>query len=87
MGNELVGYSFCGVGLLSLLCSFERVNSFFANYLPQISKFPSLTFQIFGGFFLLIGILLLSKKGGKGKVSLEVPIYQGDRIVGYRRNK
>jgi len=87
MGTDLLGYSFCGVGFLSLLCSFDNVNSLLVKYLPFISKFPDLAFQIFGAVLILLGVFLISGKSKKTKTLVEVPIYQGNQVVGYRRQK
>ena len=69
MGTDLLGYSFCGVGFLSLLCSFDNVNSLLVKYLPFISKFPDLAFQIFGAVLILLGVFLISGKSKKQKHS------------------
>ena len=87
MADNLIGYGFCGIGLFSLLCSFDKFNTFVVKLLPFISDFPDLYFQIAGGIFVMIGVVFLAKKDKKPKTTSEVPIYRGDKIVGYRRER
>lgn len=87
MANSLIGYGFCGIGFLSILCSFDNVNSFAVKTLPFISGVQDLYFQIIGGIFVMLGVFILAGKNKKTKVLSEVPIYRGNQIVGYRRDK
>jgi len=87
MADSLLGYSFCGIGFLSILCSFDKINAFVVKTVPFISSFPDLYFQIAGGAFVLLGVFLLAGKSKKSKVLSEVPIYRGNQVVGYRRDR
>lgn len=54
----------------------------FSSFLSSVPK----TYSMIGGLVLvIIGIVLLNGTGS-AKQSPEVPIYQGKRIVGYRRH-
>jgi len=87
MANNLLGYGFCGVGLLSLVLSFDQFNSVVVKILPFISSFPDLYFQVAGGILIMFGVFLLAGKNKRSKPLLEVPIYSGNQIVGYRRDR
>ncbi len=87
MANNLIGYGFCGIGLLSLLSSFDKVNVIVVKVFPFFSSFPDLYFQIAGGVLIMLGVFLLAGKSKKSKSLLEVPIYKGNQVVGYRRER
>jgi hypothetical protein len=87
MADSLLGYGFCGIGFLSILCSFDKINAFVVKLAPVVSSFPDLYFQIAGGAFVMLGVFLLTGKNKKSKVLSEVPIYKGNQVVGYRREK
>lgn len=87
MGNNALGYTLCGAGFLSLLCSFDKVNVFVVKTLPVLAKFPDLYFQVAGGALIMFGVFLLAGKGKRSRVVSEVPIYHGNDVVGYRRQK
>lgn len=87
MANNLIGYGFCGLGFLSILCSFDKINAFAIKIFPFLSVLPDLYLQIGGGVFVMLGVFLLAGKNKKPKVLSEVPIYSGNQVVGYRRDK
>ncbi len=51
---------------------------------PILTSVPSLYITIAGVVLAGIGLVLLFK-GGTSKQSPEVPIYHGNKVVGYRR--
>lgn len=87
MGNDLIGYGLCGIGLASLLCSFDTINSFLTKSAPFISGISDLYFQVIGGVLIMTGVFILAGRNKKSKNISEVPIYKGNQIVGYRREK
>jgi len=52
--------------------------------IPFVSALPQLWVIIAGAVLIVLGGLILKLKGGK-QVKKEVPIYEGNKIIGYRR--
>lgn len=85
MASKTLGFVFIIVGALVLIARFF-VNSIFQS-IPFLNTLSDLNVIILGAILIVIGFFLLKGKGGKGKHLAEVPIFEGERIVGYRRHK
>lgn len=81
--NKTTGYILLGLGLISIVLSFEEMPSAIGLILPEFLSPTILT--ALGVILLLIGGFLSYKKS-EGKQPEEVPIYEGKNIVGYRRH-
>ena len=84
MVTKLLGYLITLVGIAGIaLRSFPKIGTF----LKIPATIPTLYITAGGGILVLIGIVLILKGDGGGYASAgrELPIYQGNRIVGYRR--
>jgi hypothetical protein len=71
-----------GIGVLAL--SVPPVNEFVGGYLSFIKGVNN--FVLIGVGLVLVLAGLLTMKNSRGKKLIEVPIYQGKNIVGYRRD-
>lgn len=80
--NKIIGYILSVFGIAALLLSFDAVQK--ASGLTMPSSLSNTVLTIIGLVLLGIGMFLIVKTGGSGKVK-EVPIYHGKEIVGYRR--
>ncbi|MEM4326341.1 MAG: hypothetical protein QXU40_03500 [Candidatus Pacearchaeota archaeon] len=82
MNWKFIGYLFAIGGLFSITAGIKLVysNFYFLQKIPQ-------NLLIFCGMVLVVfGVILISLNNGGGKV-IEVPIYEGKEVVGYRRIK
>lgn len=84
MGNKTLAYVLSGAGLLVLLSSFSTVKTFLAKYITGLSGISNIYLYIVGGVLILAGVYFLMGTASS-KQPVEVPIYQGKNIVGYRR--
>ena len=82
MVKKVLGYVFAGAGVLVSLASFPKIRVLFKIALP--AAISDNTVFIVGMGLLIIGAIFSFGTGGSSKK--EVPIYQGDKIVGYRRH-
>lgn len=76
---KLIGYIIAIIGLIII------ASSFFPQKLPLPSSIKPVYIMIAGIVILIIGIAL--SLGGSRQAAAEVPIYEGKKIVGYRRGK
>lgn len=76
--NKLLGYFTTGIGLIGLIVTYAPVNQLLGSPIP--ASLTTIATAV-TGIILVIGIFLLSKSKTKTK---EVPIYEGQKIVGYR---
>ncbi len=83
--SKSIGYILTIIGAIGVLLSFETVQKTVNVTLP--ASFSNNYLMIAGVVILLIGLMMsFGKKGLKGgKQASEVPIYQDNRIIGYRR--
>lgn len=84
MTTKILGYVLALLGVLAVIFSTPRVPQSLNLSLPAALSSTSLL--IVGIVLVLAGIFMLLK-GKKAKQSPEVPIYEGDKVVGYRRMK
>ena len=83
--KKLIGYVLSLVGLAGLLLSFESVTEALKITLPTFLSSNNLL--IISLALLVVGIFSLYNKGSsKKQKDVEVPIYKGKEIVGYRRH-
>lgn len=83
--KKIIGYIICLAGLFGIALTFPVVAKTLNITIP--AQITTQVLTIASIILILIGVVLLyTKKGSSGKVS-EVPIYHGDKIVGYRRHK
>ncbi len=84
--NKILGYVIVVIGLVALAVS---------SIPPLRTAFSFIPKSVFEGSYLLIadlviialGIDIVVSGGGASKRGEEVPIYEGKKIVGYRRMK
>ncbi len=76
---KLLGYVFSLLGAACLILSVEK----FYSKIPSIQFVPSFVLMMIGGGLIIVGIIFL--KGSVRRQAKEVPIYEGKKIVGYRR--
>jgi hypothetical protein len=82
--KKTLGYIISVVGLLGLLLTSDAMRTALSIKIP--AEMINTTWLIGSIIILGIGIVILFKgSGGSGKQPSEVPIYHGNKIVGYRR--
>ncbi len=86
MAKKKIGYIITLLGLASIALSFNQITTALKITLP--SQLTPDILLIAGIAILVIGLFLIRKKGPSisGQKSVEVPIYRGKEIIGYRRN-
>ena len=81
---KILGYIISIIGLIALALTVETVKKIVSLQLPPQLNNTILT--IVGVVILLIGIFLVIKNPDNSATkNVEVPIYQGNQIIGYRR--
>ncbi len=87
--KKILGYVVALVGVLIFALSLKQVQSFYLikQYLPFVAQTSNFIFIGVGVALIAVGILLLRTFGGgmKSSQAKEVPIYQGSKVVGFRR--
>ncbi|MCX8159132.1 MAG: hypothetical protein N3D20_02470 [Candidatus Pacearchaeota archaeon] len=80
MASKLLSYILMGIGIIIILLSY-----------PQISKPLKITLPISDLYLMIIGIIVVIIGAfisfWRSEKIEEVPIYHGEKIVGYRRLK
>lgn len=82
--KKVAGYILSIAGLASIGLSVESIKKLVPISLPE--RITPLILTTFGLLLILIGIIILLKKSKPINTSEEIPIYQGNKIVGYRRH-
>jgi hypothetical protein len=82
--KKVTGYILSILGLAGIVLSFDKVLEILKLKLPEILNSQRL--GVIGIILVIIGILLILGSNKKTSKQAEVPIYKGDKIVGYRRN-
>jgi len=81
--KQIIGYLLALVGLTGL--AMTTFPEFKLELIPQLAGIDNTTLTIVSAVILVIGIILSLKRSRKaGK---EVPIFEDENIVGYRRHK
>ena len=80
-----LGYFLALLGIVALALSQETLRKPFSITLPE--SLSSSALMIAGAVLIVIGLFFLAGKGNNSvsKKDSEVPIYEGNKIVGYRR--
>jgi len=81
--NKIIAYIIALVGLAIIILSFNLSKLNFT--LPASIK--SAYIMIAGIILVILGIVLVMNKGKATQTEEEVPIYHGNKIVGYRKQK
>lgn len=84
MANKLLGLILLIAGALGIALLFEPVKSFLNLPLAKYS-ITDTTLTIAGVVLVIIGIFILKKSSAPSQKNVEVPIYKGKQIVGYRK--
>ena len=82
---KALGYFVSLIGVIVLLTSVPPVKKFVIGFLPSLSGVHNFIIIGLGVLILVIGVVMLRRSVGGGKVK-ELPIYQGKDVVGYRRD-
>lgn len=79
-----LGYILVAFGIAAIAFSYAYVRTLIGIALPaQITEL----YLIIGGIVLIvIGGLFVSRRRSSSSKAAEVPIYHGDKVVGYRRH-
>tara|TARA_Y100000310_G_scaffold249355_1_gene255407 strand:- start:1811 stop:2065 length:255 start_codon:yes stop_codon:yes gene_type:complete len=83
---KALGYFVSLIGVLVLATSVPPVKKFVISFLPSLSGVHNFVIIGLGVLILVIGVVMLRRSVGSGKVK-ELPIYHGKDVVGYRRTK
>lgn len=84
INNKILGYSVSVIGVIIVLLSFTQIQKALKITFPAYLTTSILT--IIGVVVLAVGSFILIKFSSSGKLT-EVPIYHGEKVVGYRRIK
>ena len=86
MVKKLIGYILAIAGLIAVAASaIEKIRAFLNPILPQ--QITNFYLTIGGIILVLIGIFFVLKAGKSKQKLVEVPIYEGNMIVGYRKTR
>ena len=84
INTKILGYSVSIIGVIIVLLSFTQIQKALNVTFPAYLTTNILT--IIGVVVLALGSFILIKLSSNGKLT-EVPIYHGEKVVGYRRIK
>ena len=88
--NRALGYFTAIIGLIGLTASlFPEFKDYLSSSLSISTSQITNTYLMIGSVVIIIvAILLVMKSGRRGKTQIprEVPIFHGNKIVGYRRH-
>lgn len=82
MNNKFLGYSITTIGMIIIILSFTQIQKALKITLPAFLTSNVLT--ILGVIVLALGSFILVRSTKENKLT-EVPIYHGEKVVGYRR--
>ncbi|MEK6911163.1 MAG: hypothetical protein AABW82_05310 [Nanoarchaeota archaeon] len=82
INNKILGYSITALGVIIIILSFTQIQKALKITFPTFLTTNILT--IIGVVVLALGSFILIKATSKPKLT-EVPIYHGEKVVGYRR--
>ena len=84
MVKNIIGYIIAIIGIIAIATFlFEPVKSIIDPFLPK--QITTTTLLITGVILLIIGIFLITRGSESKRKKVEVPIYEGTKIVGYRK--
>ena len=81
--KKMLGYVLMLIGAFGIIISLEVTKKFIPASLQFASAGPAVLFA--GAILLIMGAFMSFKSSGSKKQPQEVPIYQGEQIIGYRR--
>ena len=85
---KIVGYLISIIGLVILGAgSFKPVKDFVNGIVKIPASITDIYFMVGGLVILILGLWIVTKSGRKSsaKQPAEVPIYRGEKVVGFRR--
>jgi multisubunit Na+/H+ antiporter MnhB subunit len=80
-----VGYVLVVLGLVILALGVKPVHDSLVGSVPVLDSVDPIVLLGIGVVLLVIGILIMRKSGGSRRQAPEVPIYEGEDVVGFRR--
>lgn len=80
--KKIVGYILLVLGVAALALSYQQVRTLIKIAIPPVISDTYLT--IGGAVLIILGFVLVFRVMG-GKTHHEVPIYHGEKVVGFRR--
>ncbi|MEI6731040.1 MAG: hypothetical protein WCK90_00010 [archaeon] len=83
MTGKILGYIVTLIGLAGFAFTFDVVNA--AIKVPGISLIGKTPLTVVSLIIIALGLFLVIQVGGSSKQPKEVPIYHGDKVVGFRR--
>lgn len=83
---RMIGYLISFVGILILASGLKTFNATVIKIVPLLGTIKPMILMIIGGVLVVLGIILLGRNGTGTRRNTEVPIYRGNKIVGYRRH-
>ncbi len=90
MINKALGYVIAIIGIIGLSASlFPEAKDYLSKSLGISMSQVSNTYLLIGSVvIILIGVFIVLKSGKKGAMQIlkEVPIFHGNKIIGYRRH-
>ena len=84
---KIIGYLLSIIGIATVAYTLDAVKK--AVPLAFLDSIPSTTLRIAGIALVGVGLIIILKGGNSGSSNTkdqELPIYEGNKIVGYRRN-
>ena len=84
--KKVIGYVFILTGLISLVSGLEKFSDFFAKFVPFVKDISQAYLSAVGVILILVGLYLSKRKMKKGKKDSLLPIFEGEKVVGYKKN-
>lgn len=85
MAAKILGYVLALLGVIAVVFSTPSVPQ--SLKLPLPAALSSTPLLVAGIILVLAGIFIILKSSRSSKQAPEVPIYEGEKVVGYRRMK
>ena len=82
---KILSFVFAITGLGFIALGLDFIRGAISLNIPFLDKFPSFVFLIIGLVCLAVAVFLARGKQIQAQLS-EVPIFQGNQVVGYRRH-
>lgn len=83
---KVVSYVFLGLGLLVMALSVPPIFAFAVEKVGFLEGVNSFIFIGVGAVLVVVGVFLgRGSRGRRQKGGIELPIFQGNKVVGYRR--
>ena len=82
--NKIIGYVLSAVGVVLLLFTLKPIKSSITTMIPFVQNVPDYVIIGAGLILMIFGVFIVKQFSGP-KQPVEVPIYQGKNVVGFRR--